>query len=132
MKIIKDPKITIELKEDYLWNEINNIEEPSLVVYEIIRPSEFNNFLSNIDITRFDSPTLFIKKLKIESYPNVIFDEKMLAVRYDPFVEYESEYVPLGIIYVDKYTKKKVDETITEMINNLIKVKRLEVKIIEG
>jgi hypothetical protein len=132
MKIIKDPKITVELKEDYMWNEINSIDEPSLVVYEIIRPSEFNNFLNNLDTTRLDSPKFFIKKLKIESYPKVTFNEKMLVVDYNPFVEYESEYVPLGVIYVDKYNKKKPDETIIEMIENLAKEKRLEVKIIEG
>jgi len=131
MKIIKDNKITIDFENDDEWDKISDIEEPSLIIYEVIRPSSFNAFLKKIDNGSLSKPTLFVRKTKIESYPEVIADNKNIVKKYSPYIVYENEYSPIGIIYVDKYKKMKKDETIHDMIENLIKENRLEVEVIE-
>jgi len=131
MKIIKDNKITIDLGDDDEWDKITDIEVPSLIIYEPIRPSVFNNFLRQIENTDLSSPKLFVKKTIIESFPKVVSDGKNIVENYYPFIIYENQYSPIGIIYVDKYKKKKEDETIIDMINDLIKENRLEVEPIE-
>jgi len=131
MKIIKDNKVTIDFENDNEWDKINDIVEPSLIIYEAIRPSFFSNFLKKIDNISLSRPTLFVRKTKIESYPEVIADNKNIVKKYSPYIVYENEYSPIGIIYVDKYKKTKKDETIHDMIENLIKENRLEVEVIE-
>jgi hypothetical protein len=131
MKIIKDNKITIDFENDDEWDKIRDIVEPSLIIYEAIRPSFFNNFLKKIDNISLSKPTLFVRKTKIESYPEVIADNKNIVKKYSPYIVYENEYSPIGIIYVDKYKKMKKDETIHDMIENLIKENRLEAEVIE-
>ena len=56
----------------------------------------------------------------------MISDNKNFVKEYYPFITKENEYEDLGIIYVDKYKKRRKNETIKEMINNLIKENRLE------
>jgi len=131
MKIIKDDKVTIDFENDDEWNKISDIVEPSLIIYEAIRPSFFNNFLKKIDSISLLKPALFVRKTKIESYPEVIADDKNVVKKYSPCIVYENEYSPIGIIYVDKYKKLKKDETIHDMIENLIKENRLSVEVIE-
>jgi len=131
MKIIKDNKITIEFEDDDEWDKITDISEPSIIIYETIRPSVFNNFLRRVENMRLSKPKLFIKKTNIESYPEVIADGKNIVEKYNPYMVYDDEYSPTGIIYVDKYKKNRQNETIKDMIDNLIKENRLEVELIE-
>jgi len=131
MKVIKDKKITIEFEDDDEWDKIDNISEPSIIIYEPIRPSVLNKILKQIDPTKLSKPKLFIKQTSIESYPEVVTDGKNIIEKYNPYIVFENEYSPVGIIYVDNYEKKKENETIKDMIENLIKENRLEVELIE-
>jgi len=131
MKIIKDNKITIEFEDDDEWDKITDISEPSIIIYDTVRPSVFDKFLRQVENMRLSKPKLFIKKTNIESYPEVISDGKNIVEKYNPYIIYDNEYSPIGIIYVDKYKKKKQNETIKDMIKNLIKENRLEVELIE-
>ena len=129
MKIIKDSKITIELQADEdLWDEITSIDEPSIVVYEPVRPGYYNNLIKKIEGQHFEAPKLFVRKIEIEGFPKVITNKRNMITSYEQSIKYENEYGPVGVIYVDKYKKKKADETIYDMINNLIEEKRLEVE----
>jgi len=129
MKIIKDSKITIELQADEdLWDEITSIDEPSVVVYEPVRPGYYNNLIKKIEGQHFEAPKLFVRKIEIEGFPRVITNKRNMITGYEQSIKYENEYGPVGVIYVDKYKKKKADETIYDMINNLIEEKRLEVE----
>jgi len=129
MKIIKDSKITIELQADEdLWDEITSIDEPSIVVYEPVRPGYYNNLIKKIEGQHFEAPKLFVRKIEIEGFPRVITNKRNMITGYEQSIKYENEYGPVGVIYVDKYKKKKPDETIYDMINNLIEEKRLEVE----
>ena len=131
MKVIKDNKVTIDFENDDEWDKITDISEPSIIIYEPIRPSVLDKILKQIDTTRLSKPKLFIKQTSIESYPEVVTDGKNIIEKYSPYIVYENEYSPVGIIYVDKYKKKKENETIKDMIENLIKENRLEVELIE-
>jgi len=131
MKVIKDNKVTIDFENDDEWDKITDISEPSIIIYEPIRPSVLDKILKQIDTTRLSKPKLFIKQTSIESYPEVVTDGKNIIEKYNPYIVYENEYSPLGIIYVDSYKKKKENETIKDMIENLIKENRLEVELVE-
>jgi len=131
MKLIKDNKVTIDFENDDEWDKITDISEPSIIIYEPIRPSVLDKILKQIDTTRLSKPKLFIKQTSIESYPEVVTDGKNIIEKYNPYIVYENEYSPLGIIYVDSYKKKKENETIKDMIENLIKENRLEVELVE-
>ena len=131
MKVIKDNKVTIDFENDDEWDKITDILEPSIIIYEPIRPSVLDKILKQIDTTRLSKPKLFIKQTSIESYPEVVTDGKNIIEKYNPYIVYENEYSPLGIIYVDSYKKKKENETIKDMIENLIKENRLEVELVE-
>jgi len=129
MKIIKDSKITIELQaDDDSWDEITSIDEPSVIIYEPIRPGYYNNLIKKIEGQHFEAPKLFVRKIEIESFPRVITNKRNMITGYEQSIKYENEYGPVGVIYVDKYKKRKLDETIYDMINNLIEEKRLEVE----
>jgi hypothetical protein len=131
MKVIKDNKVTIDFENDDEWDKITDISEPSIIIYEPIRPSVLDKILKQIDTTRLSKPKLFIKQTSIESYPEVVTDGKNIIEKYSPYIVYEDEYSPVGIIYVDNYKKKKENETIKDMIENLIKENRLEVELVE-
>jgi len=131
MKVIKDNKVTIDFENDDEWDKITDISEPSIIIYEPIRPSVLDKILKQIDTTRLSKPKLFIKQTSIESYPEVVTDGKNIIEKYNPYIIFENEYSPVGIIYVDNYKKKKENETIKDMIENLIKENRLEVELIE-
>ena len=129
MKIIKDSKITIEPQvNDVLWDKITSVDEPSIIVHEPMRPGHYNNLIKKIQSQHFEAPTLFVREIEIESFPRVITNKKNIITGYEPFIKYENEYGSVGIIYVDKYKKRTPDETIYDMINNLIEEKRLQVR----
>jgi len=130
MKIIKDKYITIDFGDFKSWHEIKEISEPSIIIYKTIRPSFFKEVLKHIKKNKFSNPKLFIRNLFIESFPKVISDNKSFVKEYHPFITKENEYEDLGIIYVDRYKKRRKNETINGMINNLIKENRLEVELI--
>jgi len=132
MNIIKDSKITIELQaDDDSWDEITSIDEPSVIIYEPMRPGQCNNLIKKIESQHFGAPKLFVREIEIESFPRVITNRKNIITGYEQSIKYENEYGPVGVIYVDKYKKRKPDETIYDMVNNLIEEKRLEVKKID-
>jgi len=131
MKIIKDNKITIDLGDDDEWDKITDISEPSIIIYETIKPSVFYKVFRQIENTRLSKPKLFVKKINIESYPEVVTDGKNIVEKYNPSIVYDDEYSPVGIIYIDKYKKKKQNETVEDMIENLMKENRLEVEPID-
>jgi len=131
MKIIKDNKIPIDFGDDDEWDKITDISEPSIIIYETIEPSVFYKVFRQIENTRLSKPKLFVKKINIESYPEVVTDGKNIVEKYNPSIVYDDEYSPVGIIYIDNYKKKKQNETVEDMIENLMKENRLEVEPID-